>query len=79
MSRIDIKYRKYKLFVYCLCMVLNGVIASLLVAVTACGKSTDIVNTGHQKYTYTEMLNDIEVIKDQYPEYVSVNVIGKTV
>lgn len=42
-------------------------------------KCAGIVDTRHQKYTYGEMVNDINAIKRKYPEYVSVNVIGKTV
>ncbi len=38
-----------------------------------------IVNTRHQKYSYTEMVNDINELQMKYSEYVHVNVIGVTV
>ena len=38
----------------------------------------DIVNTRHMKYTYTEMVEDINELQMLYPDYVHVNVVGVT-
>ena len=37
-----------------------------------------IVATGHKKYSYNEMVKDIESLQRTYPDYVRYNVIGKT-
>ncbi|MBQ8085313.1 MAG: hypothetical protein IJ232_04320 [Lachnospiraceae bacterium] len=47
--------------------------------VSASDSNGKIVNTRHQKYTYTEMLNDINKISEKYPDYIHVSIIGKTV
>lgn len=70
---------KVTAYVFCLCMILTAAVFLPQKAVTACGSSTVIVDTKHQKYTYGEMVNDINAIKKKYPEYVNVSVIGKTV
>lgn len=37
-----------------------------------------IVSTNHQKYTYNEMVNDINILKSKYKEFLSVNTLGMT-
>lgn len=37
-----------------------------------------IVNTGHQKYTYSEMVTDINQLKAAYSEFLSVNILGSS-
>lgn len=39
----------------------------------------NIVSTTHQKYTYTEMKKDIELLEEKYADYVQVEIIGRTV
>lgn len=43
-----------------------------------CFTTKTIVNTSHQKYTYTEMSADISLLKRTYSRYVSVRTIGKS-
>ena len=39
---------------------------------------TNFVNTHHQKYSYSEMRQDIKQLKNTYANYVQVNIIGKS-
>ena len=43
-----------------------------------CFTTKKIVNTSHQKYTYTEMSADISLLKRNYSRYVNVRTIGKS-
>ena len=43
-----------------------------------CFTTKKIVNTSHQKYTYTEMSADISLLKRTYSRYVNVRTIGKS-
>ena len=43
-----------------------------------CFTTKKIVNTSHQKYTYTEMSADISLLKRTYSRYVSVRTIGNS-
>lgn len=43
-----------------------------------CFTTQKIVNTSHQKYTYTEMSADISLLKRTYSRYVNVRTIGKS-
>lgn len=40
--------------------------------------ASSYVSTDHAKYTYQEMVNDINLLKKAYPNYMKTNVIGTT-
>lgn len=42
-------------------------------------KISERVNTGHQKYSYSEMKSDLEQLKKMYSRHCQVHVIGKSV
>lgn len=54
------------------------VFSLLAVIVFAAKTRAAVVSTGHKKYSYKEMVEDIERLKETYPDYLNYNVIGKT-
>ena len=60
-----------------LIVILFGIIY-IAMDVFADNSKKGIVNTRHQKYSYSEMEKDIYALQTQYQEYVHVNILGTT-
>lgn len=62
----------YSVLIFFLCMLVADS------RLTLKAYAANIVNTRHQKYSYSEMVTDINELCNKYPDYVHANIIGVT-